>query len=133
MGITGGKAASSAVTLVVESEVPTTKTSLYSLTNVAATKYFSITIPNGVSVICVDIESQNYDDTTYAWLYNVDNENDWGYCEDWDGGGSASEIWYVKVTAGKTYNLCLEGDYYASVDISYSTTINSCIPDFTDL
>lgn len=97
----------------------------------------SITIPNGVTVLCISSHAESgegYDDYVTVEIKNISNQKEWRYRSE---GFNFYDQWYVGVTPNKTYKLSLyvgaeynlDGGY---LKFSYSQSINQKIPNVTD-
>lgn len=97
----------------------------------------SITIPDGVTVLCICSHVRSgvgYDDYVTIEIINLSNQKEWRYRSE---SFSFYDIWYVGVTPNKTYKLSLDIGAEYDMDegflwISYSQSINQKIPNVTD-
>ena len=96
-----------------------------------------ITIPDGVTVLCISSHSKSsegYDDYVTVEIKNLSNQKEWR-CR--SGSFNFYDQWYVGVTPNKTYRLSLYVGAEYGLDegylkISYSQLINQKIPNVTD-
>lgn len=97
----------------------------------------SITIPDGVTVLCISSYAESgegYNDYVTVEIKNLSNQKEWCHRSE---GFSFYDVCYVGVTPNKTYKLSLyvgaeyklDGGY---LKISYSQSINQKIPNVTD-
>lgn len=110
-------------------DLPTSDTMLFDGAKYGTTN-ITITIPTGVKVLkCYGLARSTSDEYgTEASIYNRSSDKYWVYV--YQGGyGTDSNITYVGVTSGKTYNLDItqniEDDGDVLVQIYYSASINN--------
>ena len=128
------------VSAALEAIVPTEETFLINK-NIEANDILyekvSITIPDGVTVLCISSHvesSEGYDDYVTVEIKNLSNQKEWRYRSE---GFNFYDQWYVGVTPNKTYKLSLYAGAEYNLDggylkISYSQSINQKIPNVTD-
>lgn len=130
------------ITVSVELEVivPTEETFLINKNieaNDSLYEKVSITIPDGVTVLCISSHaesSEGYDDYVTVEIKNLSNQKEWRNRSE---GFNFYDQWYVGVTPNKTYKLLLDVGAEYNLDggylkISYSQSINQKIPNVTD-
>lgn len=97
----------------------------------------SITIPDGVTVLCISSYVQSgegYDGYVVVEIKNLSNQKEWCYRSE---GFNFYDQCYVGVTPNKTYKLSLYAGAEYNLDggylkISYSQSINQKTPNVTD-
>ena len=135
MGITGGKAASASLSIVVNSVLPEDEVSLFSGSGSLVTDSF--TIPSGVTCVYVTSEAMSSPNPSFKDASFATSESgvSWGTLKI-----TRTEMWasivyiyngssYVRVTPGKTYTIT----YIGNISITYSKSINEQTPDVIDL
>ena len=97
----------------------------------------SITIPDGVTVLCIYSHAESsagYDDYVVVEIQNLSNQKEWRLRS---AAFAFYDQWYVGVTPNKTYKLSLYVGSEFNLDegelkISYSQSINQKTPNVTD-
>lgn len=118
---------------VAQAALPATKTLLARTTH---SGLLQINIPNGVNVLEVVFDDTNdefYEENPpYGWLYNNLNKKYWSILQGSRTDSTVWEILYVGVTPNKSYTLNVNFGHSGSLELHYSSEINTHTPNITD-